>query len=77
MGWTMGLQVCLSTAHPCKFEEALRETGLGDDFWRGASGLAGTPHMPASAKALQTMDEVAREDFSAVEGERSCNHELS
>eukprot|EP01043_Picozoa_sp_COSAG02_P061307 COSAG02_NODE_8213_length_2655_cov_3.093897_1_plen_129_part_00 len=62
------VQVCLSTAHPCKFEEALRETKLGDDFWQGSSGLAGTPHMPASAQALQTMDEIFQEDFLAVPG---------
>ena len=65
--WTY-VQVCLSTAHPCKFEEVLRETNLGDDFWQGSSGLAGTPHMPASAQALQTMGEIFQEDFLAVPG---------
>jgi hypothetical protein len=64
----------LSTAHPCKFEEALRETGLGADFWQGSSGLAGTPHMPASAQALQTMDEIFQEDFLAVPGVEPCSY---
>ena len=67
-------QVCLSTAHPCKFEEALRETGLGDDFWQGSSGLAGTLHMPVSAQALQTMDEIFQEEFLAVPGVEPCSY---
>jgi threonine synthase len=61
--------VCLATAHPCKFEEALLEVGLGDDFWQGSTtGLAGTIHMPESARALQGMAEAAKDDFVAVEG---------
>jgi threonine synthase len=30
----MWAQVCLSTAHPCKFEEALVETGAEDAILR-------------------------------------------
>ena len=61
--------VCLATAHPCKFEEVLLQVGLGDDFWQGSTtGLAGTIHMPESARALQGMAEASKDDFLAIEG---------
>uniref|UniRef100_A0A7S4HJ21 Threonine synthase N-terminal domain-containing protein n=1 Tax=Odontella aurita TaxID=265563 RepID=A0A7S4HJ21_9STRA len=65
-GFSVGT-VCLSTAHPCKFEEALASAfEATDDFWAGAlrpGKLAGTTHMPASAAALAGMPEVGWPDF--------------
>mmetsp|Transcript_22560 Transcript_22560/g.58909 ORF Transcript_22560/g.58909 Transcript_22560/m.58909 type:complete len:258 (+) Transcript_22560:859-1632(+) len=43
--------VVLATAHPCKFEEAVR-AGLGDGFWDGDMML------PPAAAALEAMAEV-------------------
>ena len=66
-----GGTVCLATAHPCKFEEALAVAfdDPSDAFWAGASHpgrLAGTAHMPAAAAALRGMQETERPVFVAA-----------
>merc|ERR1712216_864630 len=55
--------VCLATAHPCKFEEAVR-TGLGDDFWHGSFM---SHFMPERAASLAKQPEVVCEAFRSGE----------
>ena len=63
--------VCLATAHPCKFEESLQAAEMGEGFWRGATSLAETEHMPPSAAALRGLPEVGKPDFLALDGGRA------
>ncbi|GAB5367613.1 hypothetical protein AAMO2058_001245700 [Amorphochlora amoebiformis] len=54
--------VCLATAHPCKFERAIRKA-LGDHFW-DQNVLNGVDMMGGSAKLLLSLPEVNRPVFA-------------
>mmetsp|Transcript_9642 Transcript_9642/g.15554 ORF Transcript_9642/g.15554 Transcript_9642/m.15554 type:complete len:165 (-) Transcript_9642:209-703(-) len=57
--------VCLATAHPCKFEEAIREA-MGGGFWE-ETVLKTAGMMPKSAKDLMRLAEVPRGLFKKGE----------
>ena len=44
---------------------------MGEGFWRGATSLAETEHMPPSAAALRGLPEVGKPDFLALDGGRA------